>query len=161
VITRLVRRWQDAGGHVIFTRYRNYTGSPFERLIGWYGLHEPPDTDLVDGLAPFVNHPRAHVIDKTVYTALTDEGRQLFAEHGFTDLFICGIATDGCVLKTTIDAFEAGYTPWVLADACASNATRVSPEEVHQAAMMLIPRLVGAAQVISVADALGMLPVAA
>jgi nicotinamidase-related amidase len=123
IITNLVRRWQDADGDVIFTRYYNYSGSPFERLIGWYGLHASPDTELVDDLIPFTHDPHAHVIDKKVYTAFTDDGRQLVEEQGFTDLFICGIATDGCILKTTLDAFELGYTPWVLADAVASNAS--------------------------------------
>lgn len=154
VIVDLVRRWQTAGGHVIFTRYHNYPGSPYERLIGWYGLHGPPETDLVGDLGSLVDGPRAHVIDKTVYTALTAEGRQLLADLGVTDVCICGIATDGCVLKTTLDAFEAGYTPWVLADACASNATRVSPQEVHQAALLLVSRLVGPGQVISSGEAL-------
>src|SRR6266540_2890846 len=52
-IVDLVRRWQNAGGYTIFTRYFNYPNSPFEPLIGWCGLHQPPDTDLVDDLAPF------------------------------------------------------------------------------------------------------------
>ena len=154
IITNLVRRWQGANGDVVFTRYYNYAGSPFERLIGWYGLHEYPDTELVNDLIPFTAHPRAHVIDKTVYTAFTEEGRQLLTEQGFTDLFICGIATDGCILKTTLDAFELGYTPWVLADAVASNASSAPPERVHSAALLIIPRLVGAGQVIDSESAL-------
>lgn len=108
-----------------------------------------------------MNHPNAHLVDKTVYTTLTDEGRRLIAAHGFTDLFICGIATDGCVLKTTLDAFEAGYTPWVVADACASNATRMSPEEAHRTALTLLSRSVGTGQVITASEALAMLPLAA
>lgn len=160
IITTLVRRWQDVDGDVIFTRYYNYPGSPFERLIGWHGLHKSPDTELVSDLIPFTQHPRAHVIDKRVYTAFTDEGRQLLAEQGFTDLFICGIATDGCILKTTLDAFELGYTPWVLADAVASNATSAPPDEVHSAALLIIPRLVGAGQVIGSESALARLLVA-
>lgn len=160
IITNLVRRWQDADGDVIFTRYYNYSGSPFERLIGWYGLHTPPDTELVDDLIPFTHDPHAYVIDKKVYTAFTDEGRQLVAEQGFTDLFICGIAIDGCILKTTLDAFELGYTPWVLADAVASNASSAPPEQVHNAALLIIPRLVGAGHVIDSESALARLPVA-
>ncbi len=160
VIVDLVRRWQSAGGHTIFTRYFNFPNSPFERLIGWYGLHQPPDTDLVDDLASFTSQPNAHVIDKTVYTALTPECCDLIREAKFTDLMICGIATDGCVLKTTLDAFEAGYTPWVLADAVASNATSTAPEEVHRAGLLLASRLVGAQQIITSEEALAKLPIA-
>ena len=154
VIVGLVSRWQAAGGTVVFTRYSNYPESPYERLIGWYALHQSPEIDLVDELAPYIDQPNTYIIDKTVYTAFNERGRALFAEQGFTDLFICGIATDGCVLKTTLDAFEAGYTPWVIEDACASNASRIPPEEVHRSALVLMSRLVGSGQIIRSADAL-------
>jgi nicotinamidase-related amidase len=161
VIVGVVKRWQAAGGRTLFTRYHNYPDSPFERLIGWYGLHTSPEIDFVDELTPYISDSRSHIVDKTVYTALTDEGRQWISEHGFTDLLICGIATDGCVLKTTLDAFEAGFTPWMLADACASNATRLPPQEVHRSALLLASRLVGAGQVINSGDALAKLPIPA
>lgn len=159
IIVDLVRRWQAADGQTIFTRYHNYPDSPYERLVGWYGLHEAKEVALVDELAPLVDHPRAHVIDKTIYSMFTDEGRALLARLAVTDLLICGIATDGCVLKTALDAFETDrYTPWLLADACASNATRVPAQDVHRAALMLASRLVGAGQVLHSDDALAQLP---
>lgn len=154
VIVDLVRRWHAAGGPVVFTKYNNYPESPYERLIGWYALHQAPETDFVPELDPFITLPRTFVIEKTIYSAFTPAGRALFAEHGFTDLCVCGIATDGCVLKTTLDAFEAGYVPWVLEDACASNATRVPPLEVHRNALQLMSRLVGARQVVRSGEAL-------
>lgn len=161
IIANIAQRWLTAGGRAIFTRYHNYPDSPYERLIGWYGVREPSEIALVDELAVFLEHPLVHVIDKTVYTLFTDEGRQLLADQGFTDLLICGIATDGCVLKTTLDAFESGYTPWVLADACASSATRYPAQQVHESALLLARRLVGAGQVITSADALARLPIPA
>ena len=162
VIADLVRRWQAVNGQTIFTRYHNYPDSPYERLVGWYGLHEPKEVALVDELAPFVDHSRARAIDKTIYSMFTDEGKALLAELAVSDLLICGIATDGCVLKTALDAFESDrYTPWVLADACASNATRVPAQEVHRAALMLASRLIGAGQVIYSTDALAQVPVPA
>jgi nicotinamidase-related amidase len=44
------------------------------------------------------------------------------SERGWTDLYVCGIDTDICVLKTAVDAFEYDLTPWILQDACASHA---------------------------------------
>ena len=55
-----------AGGHTIFSRYFNYPDSHFERLIGWYALHDSPETEFVDELAPYLSDPRAHFIDKTI-----------------------------------------------------------------------------------------------
>jgi len=159
VIADLAARRLDAGGRVVFTRYRNYPGSPYERLLGWHGLQGPPDTDLAPELAELAVHPLASMTDKVTYTALDDAG--LEALEGFTDLLICGIATDGCVMKTALDAFELGFTPWVLADACASNATRHNPQTVHEAALMLTGRLIGAGQMITTEMALSLLPVGA
>lgn len=158
VIAELAARWLDAGGPAIFTRYFNYPGSPYERLVHWYSLHESPETDLTGEVADLAEHPMAAVADKSVYSALTDEVRQMLAGGGCTDVLVCGIATDGCVLKTVLDLFEAGLVPWVITDACASNASRVDPAEVHRSALMLMGRLVGAGQLITVADVLAMLP---
>lgn len=144
MIRTTVRKWIAGGGDVVLTRYHNYEGSPYDRLIGWRGLMHSPETELVSELAEFANHPNASVLNKTTYTALTPQGRDLL--QPYTDLYLCGIATDGCVLKTALDAFDSGFTPWVIEDACASNATRHPAAEVHQSALTLMSRLIGAGQ---------------
>ncbi|GGL44201.1 cysteine hydrolase family protein [Nocardia jinanensis] len=148
VIVDLATRWAEAARPTVYTRYWNYTNSPWERLIGWKALYGPPETDVVDELAELASAPGSHLLDKTVYTALTPEGLDLLHSLDVTDLVICGIATDACVLKTALDAFEFGYTPWIVRDAVASNATRHRAAEIHESALLHISRLVGANQVI-------------
>lgn len=150
IIRDLVEQWTRAGHAALFTRYHNYEGSPYQRLIGWNGLRSAPQTDLAPELQPYAEAPTAKVLDKRTYTALTDEGRELLA--GYTDLYLCGIATDGCVLKTALDAFDGDYTPWVIEDACASNATRHPAAEIHRSALMLMSRLIGSGQLIHSTD---------
>ncbi|MEV0105508.1 isochorismatase family cysteine hydrolase [Nocardia sp. NPDC050799] len=150
VIRDLARQWTRAGHAALFTRYHNYEGSPYQRLIGWNELRNAPQTDLAPELQPIAEAPTAKILDKRTYTALTDEGRELLA--GYTDLYLCGIATDGCVFKTALDAFDGDYTPWVIEDACASNATRHSATEVHRSALMLMSRLIGSGQLIQSSD---------
>src|SRR5829696_6141705 len=71
-------------GTLVFTRYHNYPGSQFERLLHWYKLRDAPDTDICAELAPFL--PRATaVIDKLGYTALVPELEKLLASSSFTD----------------------------------------------------------------------------
>ncbi|MFC8530782.1 cysteine hydrolase family protein [Nocardia sp. NPDC057227] len=146
IIRDLVEQWTTTGGPILFTRYHNYEGSPYQRLIGWNGVREAPQTDLAPELRPFADAPGAQVLDKVTYTALTDDGRRMLT--GYTDLYICGIATDGCVLKTALDAFDSGYTPWIIEDACASNATRHPAAEVHRSALTLMSRLIGSGQLV-------------
>ncbi|WP_280406621.1 cysteine hydrolase family protein [Nocardia carnea] len=148
VIVDLATQWSRTGRPTVYTRYWNYTDSPWERLIGWRALYGPPETDIVDELSGLVSEPGSHTLDKRVYTALTSEGIDLIEGLGVTDLVICGIATDACVLKSALDAFERGYTPWVVRDAVASNATRHRAAEIHESALLHISRLVGGSQVV-------------
>lgn len=147
IITDLIHRWQAAHGDVIFTRYLNYVGSPFERLIGWTKMAEGPETELVTELIPYVN-PQTPIIDKYIYTLFTPEGTRVVDERRWTDLYICGIDTEVCVLKTAIDAFERNLTPWILRDACASH----SGPEAHNAGLFIASRFIGINQIIQTAD---------
>jgi len=59
------------------------------------------------------------------YSAFFDNGRRkatgladYLRQHGATELYICGLATDYCVKFTALDAVELGFRTNVLADAC-------------------------------------------
>jgi nicotinamidase-related amidase len=147
VIVDLVRRWQAARGDVVFSRYLNYPGSPFERLIGWTKMANGHETEIVTELTPYVR-PDTPVVDKYIYTLFTPEGTRLVNEHAWTDLYVCGIDTDICVLKTAVDAFEHNLTPWILKDACASHAG----PEAHTAGLFITARFIGSNQIINVAS---------
>lgn len=146
-IANLVARWQAGSGDTVFTRYHNYSGSPFERLINWTQLREQPEVDIVDPLTPFLSKATA-VVDKKIYTLFNDEGANLVRERGWTDLYICGIDTESCVLKTAVDTFERDLTPWVVKDACASH----SGAESHDAGLLVVGKFIGPRQIITTAD---------
>ncbi|MEV0197375.1 cysteine hydrolase [Nonomuraea sp. NPDC050691] len=147
VIADLVRRWQASGGDVVFTRYLNYAGSNFEKLFNWSKLMESPETDIVPVLAPYAQKATA-IVDKTTYTLFNKEGTALVREHGWTDLYVCGIATESCVLKTAVDAFELDLTPWLIEDASASHAGPAA----HDAGVLVTSRFIGPKQIIKVSE---------
>lgn len=148
-ILQLVGEWRRAGRPVVFTRYNNYPGSPFERLVKWSEMQ--PGTDDVEIVPELKGEAAlALVVDKTGYTSLTPDVLAFLAEHQVTDVFVCGIATESCVLKTAVDAFEQGFTPWVVVDACASHGG-VGP---HEAGLLVLRRFIGAGQLVSAADVL-------
>ncbi|MER7272052.1 cysteine hydrolase [Micromonospora carbonacea] len=146
IIVDLVRRWQQAGGDVLFTRYLNYPGSPFERFFDWRRLQSTPDIDIVSDLAPYID--RGVVLNKTIYSPFTPDGVELFQQHGWSEFYFCGIATESCVLKGAVDAFERNLTPWLIADASASHAG----VEAHEAGLLVARRFIGPRQVITRAD---------
>jgi nicotinamidase-related amidase len=145
VVSGLVSQWSAAGRPVVFTRYRNYPDSPFERFFRWSRLQSPPETDIVPELADQAASAYA-VLDKVGYSLFTDEAVALLADMGWTDLVFCGIATESCVLKSAADAFERGHAPWIVTDASASDAGPA----VHDAGLTVARRLIGPGQLITI-----------
>lgn len=146
VIVDLVHRWQKGGGDTLFTRYLNYPGSPFERFFGWRRLQSSPDIDLVPELHPYAD--QGVVLDKRIYSPFTPEGIELFQRREWNEFYFCGIATESCVLKGAVDAFEYGFTPWLIADASASHAG----DEAHEAGLLVARRFIGPGQVVRLVD---------
>lgn len=147
VIADLVSRWQARGGDTLFTRYLNYPGSPWERLINYTEMHGEPETSLVDEIQPY-SARATRIVDKTIYSLFSESGTDIIRKHGWTDIYLCGIDTECCVLKTAVDAFERNLTPWVLTDACASHAGPKS----HEAGLLVISELIGRGQMIATKD---------
>jgi len=143
-IVNVVRSWTAATLPVVFTRYHNYPGSKFERLLDWTDVQHAPATELVEELSRYADRAAA-VVDKTGYSAFTAQTAKLVAESGWTDLLFCGFDTDTCVLKSAVDAFEAEYTPWLVRDACASHGGRGQ----HRSGVTMIGRFIGQRQLIT------------
>jgi nicotinamidase-related amidase len=138
-LSRLVTAWARSGRPVVFTRYFNPPGSSFDRLLNWTRLQEPPETDIAAEVAHHATDAAA-VIDKTGYSCFTDDFRALLAQRGWRDLYFCGVATESCVLKSAVDAFEFGLVPWIITDASASDAGA----GVHEAGLTVARRFIGA-----------------
>lgn len=146
-VVDLVRRWQNAGGATVFTRFINQAGSPFERLVQWTQLSTSPQIDLVEELAPYAARATA-VVEKPAYTLFTPAGVAAIAAGSWQHLIFCGLTTESCVLKCAVDAFEHDLTPWVVTDACATHAGPAA----HEAGLLVIRRFIGAGQLITAAD---------
>jgi nicotinamidase-related amidase len=141
-IVQLVRKWRAAGGAVVFTRYFNQPGGPFERIMGWTGMQGGDATDLVPEVATLVGN--APVLDKVTY-GLDAAATALIRERAWTDLVICGLTTESCICKTAVDVFELDVTPWIVTDACASYAS----QEAHAAGLLVIGRFIGRKQLVT------------
>ncbi len=129
---------------IVFTRYINYSGSPFEKLMGWSKLACEPEINIVDEL----NSIAELVVDKKLYTVFGERFNKMLEVEGWRTLVLCGIATESCVLKTAVDAFEQSFCPIVVSDACASNAGNAA----HVAGLTVLKQLIGRRQIMTVAE---------
>ncbi|MCB2101696.1 MAG: cysteine hydrolase [Rhodobacterales bacterium] len=136
----LVTRLQHRFDAVWVSRFVNPPGSAHRRLLGWARFAPGSDETAL----AFRPRAGARLADKTTYTCDGPPLRAWLAAHGLDTVYLAGIATDGCVLKTAVDLFEGGLRPVVLAGACASHGGA----DCHAAGLLLLKRFVGAGQVI-------------
>jgi len=126
---------------VFATRFYNPEGSNYRRLLKWSRFsRESPDTELA--FAPAAN---IRIIDKPIYTCVTNAFLATLDDLAVTEVHIVGIDTDICVAKCAADLFERGRTPFVIAKYCASHAG----PDLHKAALQIIARYIGKSQVIT------------
>ncbi|MEU7151234.1 isochorismatase family cysteine hydrolase [Streptomyces sp. NPDC039022] len=143
-IVRLVKRWQEARAPVVFARFRNEPGSPYERITGWTRLRTAEEQALVDELVPYATQATA-VIAKGQSSVFTEEGAQLIQSSGWSDLVLCGIDTDSCVYDSAVAAYQKGYRPWIVTDACASTGG----PEYHDSALLMAARNISPDQLVT------------
>src|SRR5215468_12620741 len=141
--TRMLARSWPPSSPIVLTRFHNRPGRSFETLLHWYKLEDDSETELAPDLDEVANRRGSWIVNKFGYTAFTDEVRALAGSEDVTDVVVCGLDTDTCVLKTAADVFEADLRPWVASDCCASNGGRAE----HDNGIHLARRMIGTQQV--------------
>jgi nicotinamidase-related amidase len=129
----------DTGDYspLLFTRFVNTPTSPYQRLLDWHACAAPPDTELVDELARFAHE--GTVFTKPGTTGMPVDLRDRLGSERFSHVYVVGIDTDMCVLKTAMDVFDMGVEPIVLVDCCASTAGL----QAHLAGLAILSRTIG------------------
>ncbi len=117
---------------IAFTRFINTPQSVFAKKLNYFGgMGE--DNELV------MNEMNHKIFEKNVYSAYNDELKKYLETNQINKIYLCGVDTDACVLKTAFDLFENGYDVFVLKDYCASTGG----EKLHQAALEILKRNIG------------------
>jgi len=143
-IRQLIEHFTASAMPAVFTRFINQPLSAHVQWIGWKRLMTVPEVELIDELSNLATH----VIDKQGYSVFTPELERLIEAYSVHTIVFCGIATDGCVLKSAVDGFERFIRPLVVEDACASHGG----DELHQAGLRLLRRFIGKRQIVTTLD---------
>ena len=93
---------------VLFTRFIN--DSRWDNILEWDGCKDKESIEIP------ISTRNYKVVDKSIYTSLNDEVRDYIRNNNIDIIYLCGISTDCCVLKTALDMFEEGYNVKVLKD---------------------------------------------
>jgi nicotinamidase-related amidase len=134
-----IRRLIETGDFapVLYTRFVNAPGSPYQSLLQWHACAEPPETDLVEELEALAEADS--VFTKEGLTGVPDKLAERLRREHIPQISVVGIDTDMCVLKVALDVFDLGIEPVVLVDCCASTAGL----QAHLAGLAILSRNIG------------------
>ena len=119
--------------NVVFTRFINDKNNVCYKRLKYTGCIEESGKKIV------IDTQNNEIVDKSTYTALTENIIKYIKNNKIDEIYLCGIDTECCVLKTAFDMFENLYNVYVLKDYCAS----IHGTEVHNNAIKLLERNIG------------------
>ena len=124
---------------VVLTRFVNAPDSNFVKLIESTGMQAgDPQNELCGSL----ESAGFEIIEKTAFGAWLPAVQEKAKQAGATEIVMFGLDSDACVLKTSLDVFDAGLRPIVLRDLCENSGGTVRNVQ----GLALLNVLIGAAQ---------------
>ena len=124
--------------YIVFTKFINDDKSDFYRILNYKGCMTEKDRNIV------IDTKNYKIIEKRVYTAYNDELKSYIDSNNIKTIYLCGIDTDACVLKTALDLFENNLDVKVIEDCSMSH----SGIEYHNFAINMLRKLIGNQNVI-------------
>ena len=129
--------------YVIATQFINPLQGPYRRILNWEKLTSSPEIDLLEEIEA------DYILKKEEYTSVNEELMKeiIRVNEGQkpNHIFLVGVDTDCCVMKTAVDLFEKDIRPIVLLNYCNSNGGKIA----HQSGIQVMKRLIGAKQLIN------------
>lgn len=119
--------------YVVFTKFINNKSSNFYKILNYKGCIEENDKEIV------IDTKNNKILEKRTYTALNKELIDYIEKNKINTIYLCGIDTDACVLKTAIDLFESNYNVKVIENCCMSH----SGKKYHKHAIEMLKKLIG------------------
>jgi nicotinamidase-related amidase len=131
--------------NVSFAMFENRKNSLFETQLKWVDFQNDEDRQLIDGIkipgnALFTNHHN--------YTVYNDELKELINKLKPTDIYLSGLFSDVCLLKTSMDMFDDGIVPYIIKDLSASPHGSVA----HDVAFAAMEEALGKDRIVLTSD---------
>lgn len=126
--------------YIAFTKFINDEDSNFYKTLNWKGCMTTEDRQIV------VDTKDYKVFEKRTYTAFNKKFKDYIEDNNIDTIYLCGIGTDACVLKTALDLFENDYDVKVIEDCSMSH----SGYKKHESAIDILKKNIGSNNVIKV-----------
>ena len=142
ILDNIIKLVKGFDGKVIFTLFVDVPNSMFETELNWPKFQSEEAQRLFKELEPIADG-KLEVKHKG-YTVLTDELRDIFKENNIDTVYLSGVYTDVCIVKTAMDLFDEGFKTKIVANACAS----LHGDNNHKYAIDSLKHIIGKGNVI-------------
>ena len=134
------------GQRVIFTADTHEVDDREFEIFPTHCVRGTQEAELVDELQRYLDHELVHLLPKRRYSAMFEtELEGLLHRYGITEVRICGVCTDICVMHTTSDLRNRDVAVTVVANATATfDAPEHPAEQVREQTLAHMAGILGA-----------------
>ena len=129
---------KESFDYIAYTKFINDENSNFYKTLNYKGCMNENDRKIVLDIGNNI------IFNKKTYTAFNDELKTYIKENNINKIYLCGIDTDACVLKTAIDLFENNIDVKIIENCCMSH----SGKKYHNYAIKMLKKLIGKENII-------------
>lgn len=124
--------------NIIFTKFINNYKSKWYKELNYKGCLTKEGQNIP------IDTQDYKVIEKEIYSSLNEGLKKYIDDNHIEEIYLCGIDTECCVLKTALDLFESNYNVYVLKDYCACTHGM----QKHDSALETMARCIGKNRII-------------
>ena len=140
ILPNLLKLKRSFDGKIVFSKFVNNKNSLFEKQLNWIEFQNDEDKELFPELQTSDNIKLEH----STYTVLNKELKEFISKNKITKVYLCGIYTDVCIIKTAMDLFDNDLETFVIKDACSS----LHGKKNHNSAIDSLKHIIGKKQIL-------------
>lgn len=144
ILSNLLKLKNSFKGKIVFSKFINNKNSLFEKQLDWTRFQNKKDKKLFSELQTSNNIKLEH----DTYTVLNEELKEFISKNKITKVYLCGVYTDVCIIKTAMYLFDNKIETFVIEDACNS----LHGKKNHNSAIDSLRHILGKKKILLTSD---------
>ncbi|MBL7053733.1 cysteine hydrolase [Patescibacteria group bacterium] len=116
ILSNVLKLKKSFKGKIVLTKFINNKDSLFEKQLGCDKFQNTKERQLFLELQSTDNTE----IEHSAYIILNEKLKDFIFNNKIKQVYLCGVYTDVCVIKTAMDLFDSNLETFVIKDACNS-----------------------------------------
>ena len=145
ILPNILKLKKEFRGKIVFSKFINKKNSLFEKQLNWTKFQNKKEKKIFLEL----QFPNNKEIKHQKYTVLNNNLKNFIKKNKITRIYLTGIYTDVCIIKTAMDLFDKNIKTFVIKNACGSPHGKKN----HNFAIDSLKHILGKKHIISTKEA--------